>query len=93
MSSLEPPARRTVRVRVNPIRCTAFGFCAEFAPELFTLDDWGYAWLRDPLASGPLADVAVEAARLCPTNAIVLEEVEERPEPLVAPRGSQRGTR
>ena len=92
MSSPESSPRRIVRVRVNPIRCTAFGFCAEFAPELFTLDDWGYAWLRDPKATGELADVAREAARLCPTDAIIIEEVEESPETLVL-TPSQRGTR
>ena len=93
MSSPEPAARRIVRVRVNPIRCTAFGFCAEFAPELFALDDWGYAWLRDPQATGALAQVAREAARLCPTDAIVIEEVEESPDTLVVARASLGGNR
>ena len=93
MSQPESTARRIVRVRVNPIRCTAFGFCAEFAPELFTLDDWGYAWLRDPKATGELAGVAREAARLCPTEAIIVEEVEESPETLVLARPRQGGTR
>jgi len=92
VSRPEPATRRIVRVRVNPIRCTAFGFCAEFAPELFALDDWGYAWLRDPKATGELADVAREAARLCPTDAIILEEVEESPDTLVVTRRSQGGT-
>ena len=30
------------QVRVNPIRCDAYGMCAELLPERITLDDWGY---------------------------------------------------
>lgn len=65
-----------LRVRVDPIRCTAFGFCAEFCPEMFTLDDWGYAWLRQPEASIAAKSLIRETARLCPTGAILVEEIE-----------------
>ncbi len=30
------------QLRVNPIACTGHGLCAELAPELVTLDEWGY---------------------------------------------------
>jgi len=68
---------KRLRVRVDPIRCTAFGFCAEFCPEMFTLDEWGYAWLREPSVRPQLADTIRETARLCPTGAILVEEVDE----------------
>jgi ferredoxin len=62
-----------LRLRVNPIRCAAFGFCAEYAPELFALDDWGYAWLQSQDVPMDLESLAQEAAALCPTQAILLD--------------------
>ncbi len=69
--------RQYLRVRVNPIKCTAFGFCGEFLPEVFHLDDWGYAWLQRPDVPMSLAGAAYETAKLCPTGAISVEVVEE----------------
>jgi ferredoxin len=69
--------RQRVRVRVNPIRCTAFGFCHEFCPELFAIDEWGYAWLRDREAPGELLEVLQQTADLCPTDAIIIEVIDE----------------
>ena len=69
--------RRKVRVRVDPTRCTAFGFCAEFYPEAFALDDWGYAWLQARELSEDQLEIAKETARLCPAGAIVVDVVEE----------------
>jgi ferredoxin len=68
-------ARKRLRVRVDPIRCTAFGFCAEFCPELFDLDDWGYAWLKERDVDGAAARLVRETARRCPRRAILVEEV------------------
>ena len=67
--------RSRLRLRVNPIRCAAFGFCGEYAPELFGLDDWGYAWLQSREVPVDLESLAREAAALCPTQAIVVEAV------------------
>ena len=69
---ITPPA---ARLRVNPIRCTAFGFCAEYAPELFTLDEWGYAWPHGREIAATLEELAREAAALCPTRAILVESL------------------
>ncbi len=66
---------RRLRVRVDPIRCTAFGFCAEFCPEMFDLDEWGYAWLKETEIDGTEAQLVRETARLCPRRAILVEEV------------------
>jgi ferredoxin len=84
--------KQRLRVRVDPIKCTAFGFCAEFCPELFTLDDWGYAWLRSSVADAAMADLIYETARLCPREAILVETVDDRAEPYRSsrPSGSQR---
>lgn len=72
-------ANTRVRVRVDPIRCTAFGFCAEFCPEMFTLDEWGYAWLHQREAGPEMVATIRETARLCPRGAILVEEVDEAP--------------
>ena len=66
------PEGSGLRLRVNPIACAAFGFCAEYAPELFALDEWGYAWPQRTDVPQALAELAREAARLCPKRAIVL---------------------
>lgn len=70
-------AKKRIRVRIDPIRCTAFGFCAEFCPEMFTLDEWGYAWLHTAEAGPKMVDTVYETARLCPRNAILVEEIDE----------------
>lgn len=77
MSLAQPEATTgaRLRLRLNPIRCTAFGFCAEFAPELFGLDEWGYAWPRGQEVPAGQEALAEEAASLCPTRAIVLERI------------------
>ena len=68
-----PVALPAARLRVNPILCEAFGFCAEYAPELFALDEWGYAWPHSREVPAVLEELAREAARLCPTRAILIE--------------------
>ena len=75
MSALQPDrtAGGTLRLRVNPIPCAAFGYCAEYAPELFGLDEWGYPRVyRQDLAPEQEA-LAREASRRCPVRAIFLE--------------------
>jgi ferredoxin len=63
----------THRLRVNPIRCTAHGMCAELLPERITLDDWGYPLVADPDVPDHLLEHARRAATACPTLALLLE--------------------
>jgi len=63
----------TAELRLNPIKCTGHGLCAELLPELIELDEWGY-----PIISG--LEVAPEAIRdarravtACPTLALRLQ--------------------
>ena len=44
-----PPGR--LRLRVDPVACDAYGFCAELLPERITLDEWGY-----PIVDGTPVD-------------------------------------
>jgi ferredoxin len=57
-------ARRPVglRLRVDPVACDAYGYCAEVLPERITLDEWGYP-LVDGMPVGPdLFSLATRAA-------------------------------
>jgi len=62
-------------LRVDPIRCTARGLCAELAPELITLDEWGYPVLTaSPVPAALAADVR-RAVTACPTLALRLDRI------------------
>ena len=47
------------RLRVDPILCDAFGYCAELIPEVVSLDDWGYPIV----AAGPIPEWLEKAAQ------------------------------
>jgi ferredoxin len=65
-------------LQVNPILCDGFGHCAELAPELVHLDEWGYPIIsHEPV---PMADIgAYESARYaergCPRQALHVARV------------------
>jgi ferredoxin len=70
--------RIAYRLLVDPVRCDGFGHCAELAPELIHLDEWGYPLIatepfpandREALRSAHLA------VRGCPRSALRLEKV------------------
>jgi ferredoxin len=61
-------------LRVNPIRCDAYGMCAELLPERVTLDDWGYPILDGRPLSPQLLELARRAVEACPTAALRLVE-------------------
>ena len=66
--------RRTTHLRVNPIRCDAYGHCAELLPELIALDEWGYPIIADgPVPAGLRRD-ARRVVSLCPRLALLLEQ-------------------
>jgi ferredoxin len=60
-------------LRVDPLLCDAYGYCAELLPEVITLDEWGYPMIDpDALPEAMLAD-ARRAASACPMLALRLE--------------------
>jgi ferredoxin len=59
-----------VRLQIDPIACDAFGYCAELAPGLITLDEWGYPKAEGGPVPIELADAAGAAIRSCPRRAI-----------------------
>ncbi len=59
-------------LHVNPIACDGRGLCAEIAPELITLDDWGFPMIEpDAVPPGLMAE-AEAAVRICPLLALRL---------------------
>jgi ferredoxin len=74
------PTRRlrqpvTLRLRVDPVACDAYGFCAELLPERITLDEWGYPIVDGSPVEPALVAMATRVAAECPRRAILLEQV------------------
>jgi ferredoxin len=70
--SLQPVA---LRLRVDPVACDAYGFCAELLPERITLDEWGYPIVDGTPVEPSLVAMATRVAAECPRRAILLEQV------------------
>ena len=62
------------RLRVNPIKCTAHGLCAELLPELITLDPWGYPIVGSQAVPDELRGLAKRAVADCPTLAMLIDK-------------------
>ena len=71
----------TPPLRVDPIRCTGHGLCAEILPELVWLDDWGYPVIDDRLLRPELEPLARRAVAACPAVALRLQDVGAPPAP------------
>jgi ferredoxin len=56
---------------VDWLRCDGHGVCAELAPEIITLDDWGYPIVHHEV-NAATERVARKAVELCPALALRL---------------------
>jgi len=63
----------SVRIRVDPVACDAYGYCAELLPERVTLDEWGYPVVDGRPVDRHLLELATRAAAECPRRAFHLE--------------------
>jgi ferredoxin len=64
-----------VRVRVDAEKCQGHNRCYAIAPELFDVDDYGYATERnDGVVPAGMEEQARMAASNCPEYAITVEE-------------------
>ncbi|MFZ0323082.1 MAG: ferredoxin [Actinomycetes bacterium] len=70
--STTTPRTESVTLRVDWLRCDGHGICAEVAPELIHLDDWGYPIIDPRGVPAHLSGVAREAVNLCPALALRL---------------------
>ncbi len=69
-------AARERRMRVDPIKCNGYGYCAEIIPERVTLDDWGFPIVSmEPIAGDEMLSLARRAVATCPRLALMIEEV------------------
>lgn len=61
-----------MRIKLDRTVCDGFGTCAAHAPEVFSLDDWGYPSLVGDGTVAPEEEAGVRRALLdCPAHAIV----------------------
>jgi ferredoxin len=67
----------SVGLSVNPVACSAYGYCAELLPELVTLDEWGYPVVDGSPLPPHLAALARKAADSCPRRAVHLVPVDD----------------
>ena len=63
----------TARLRVDPVACDGYGHCAELAPELISLDEWGYPIIRGEVTNAHLEAVGELAVAQCPRRALFLD--------------------
>jgi ferredoxin len=61
-----------MRIRIDPVLCDAYGYCAELVPEAIVLDEWGYPIVDVRPLPTELVAVARRAVRDCPRRAITL---------------------
>lgn len=64
----------SLRVVIDTDACTGHGRCYTIAPYLFGDDDEGRGFVRHERWPGEHRDVAAEAARSCPEQAIHVQE-------------------
>jgi ferredoxin len=61
-------------VRVDAAKCCGYVLCVETCPEVFKLDDRGFAYVENNEVTGDLEEGARQAAEACPRRAIYVGE-------------------
>jgi ferredoxin len=63
-----------MRAAVDVERCEGYGTCASLAPEVFVLDEWGYAQVaNDGEVPAGQEDLVRRAALECPMTVITYD--------------------
>ena len=62
----------TLYAKVDDNRCCGYTTCHEICPEVFQLDEGGFARVEQPQVPDEFRERAEEAARSCPEGAIQL---------------------
>jgi len=64
-----------LRAHVDPTKCEGFGPCHDALPEVFSLDEWGYAYTEnDGLVPEGKEEEARRAVDSCPVQAVTVSE-------------------
>ena len=66
------------KLSVNPIACSGHGMCAELAPELISLDEWGYPVISGQPVPLRLIRDAKRTVTDCPALALRLTPMPDR---------------
>ncbi len=61
-----------MKVAVDDDTCAGHGVCCTLCPEVFTLNDDGFAVVTAPDVPAELEEAVATAARRCPSHAITL---------------------
>jgi ferredoxin len=69
----------SLKLEINPIACSGHGLCADLAPELVEMDEWGYPIIHDRVPNN-LAVHAKRAVNACPALALRLTRVQRHKE-------------
>jgi ferredoxin len=64
----------SVKVVIDRNKCCGYGICVDACPEVYELDDLGFAHVRDAEVPAALRDSAIEAGRSCPEGAVAFHE-------------------
>lgn len=64
-----------ISIAVDPIKCDAYGYCAELLPPLVRRDEWGYPIVGSGPVPEDLVGLAQAAAKLCPRRAFIVKQV------------------
>ena len=59
-------------VKVIDEKCCGYTVCADVCPEVYKLDDQGFAYVDDALVPEGLEDKARAGAKACPEAALVI---------------------
>jgi ferredoxin len=64
-----------MKVKINSDTCEGYGTCAAILPEVFLLDEWGYAYVTNGgIVPSTRNDDAREAVASCPVHAITADD-------------------
>jgi ferredoxin len=63
-----------MKVEVDADLCEGYGTCLSIAPDVFELDEWGYAFVKSEDVPHGQEDLVRRATLECPMNAIRFAE-------------------
>lgn len=62
-----------MKTRIDAIKCQGYGTCVDRCPELFELDEWGFAAvIGDGEVPEALEESLHQAKRACPEDAVIV---------------------
>ena len=77
MTDFEERKVGSLTVRIDRSTCIGTSNCAKIAPDLFVLDDERIITFREP-AADVVAEIVVEACRVCPVDALAAFDADGR---------------